>query len=207
MNFSLFSFKRCPYDNSSWPINSGDLNIILGAWNGFSGKCRESCNRLFFVNYFFWKYDFWSRDWSAHKRRNKLDKSGDSENLQKGCHNNNRKYGKFITPGGEKGQGGPSSYQRQRDEQINSLCSFQNERAFFVERTFYGWRFNAENRSKRRLFCSPINKMFPKVCRISVERQSFLNQPSVLIRTLRKLFDRLVSSTAAILPAPLQYRD
>ena len=108
---------------------------------------------------------------------------------------------------GKKDRGAPSSYQCQRDEQINSLCSFQNERAFFVEKIFYGWRLNAENRSQRRLFCSSINKMFPKGCRISVERQSFLNQPSVLIRTLRKLFGRLVSSTAAILPAPLQYQD
>ena len=173
----------------------------------FFRKVPRKLQSAFFRKLFFLKIRLLVTWLKCPQRRNKLDKSGDSENLQKGCHNNNRKYGKFITPGGEKGQGGPSSYQRQRDEQINSLCSFQNERAFFVERTFYGWRFNAENRSKRRLFCSPINKMFPKVCRISVERQSFLNQPSVLIRTLRKLFDRLVSSTAAILPAPLQYRD
>ena len=84
---------------------------------------------------------------------------------------------------------------------------FKTRGLFFVERIFYGWRLNAENRSKRLLFCSSINKMFPKVCRISVERQPFLNQPSILIRTLRKLFDRLVSSTTVILPAPLQYRD
>ena len=49
VNFNLLSFKRCPYDDS-WPISLGDLNIILGAWNGFSGKCRESCDRLFFLN-------------------------------------------------------------------------------------------------------------------------------------------------------------
>ena len=48
---SIFlSFKMCPYDNDSWPISLGDLNITLGAWNGFSGKCRESFDRFFFLN-------------------------------------------------------------------------------------------------------------------------------------------------------------
>ena len=47
VNFNLLSFKRCPYDNDSLPISLGDLNIILGAWNGFSGKCHESCDRFF----------------------------------------------------------------------------------------------------------------------------------------------------------------
>ena len=55
MNFNLLSFKRCPYDNDSWPISLGDLNIILGAWNDFSGKCRESCDRLFFLKLRFLK--------------------------------------------------------------------------------------------------------------------------------------------------------
>ena len=50
VNFNLLPFKRCPYDNDSWPISLEDLNIILGAWNGFSGNCREICDRLFFLN-------------------------------------------------------------------------------------------------------------------------------------------------------------
>ena len=49
-NFNLLSFKRCPYDNDYWPISLEDLNIILGARNGFSGKCHKSCDRLFFLN-------------------------------------------------------------------------------------------------------------------------------------------------------------
>ena len=34
MNFNLLYFERCPYDNDFWPISLGDLNLILGAWNG-----------------------------------------------------------------------------------------------------------------------------------------------------------------------------
>ena len=30
-NFNLLCFKRCSYDNNFWPINFGDLNIMLGA--------------------------------------------------------------------------------------------------------------------------------------------------------------------------------
>ena len=50
VNFNLLPFNRCPYDNSFWPIVLADFNITLGAWNGFSGNCRESCDRLFFLN-------------------------------------------------------------------------------------------------------------------------------------------------------------
>ena len=32
------SCKRYPYGNDFWPISLWDLNIILGAWNGFSGN-------------------------------------------------------------------------------------------------------------------------------------------------------------------------
>ena len=48
VNFNFLSFKRCPYDNDFWPISLGDLNKILGVWNGFSGNCREGCDQLFF---------------------------------------------------------------------------------------------------------------------------------------------------------------
>ena len=47
---SIFCLSKGPYDNDSWPISLGDLNIILSAWNGFSGKCSEICDRLFFLN-------------------------------------------------------------------------------------------------------------------------------------------------------------
>ena len=50
VNFNLLPFKRCPYDNDFLLIGLGDLNIFLGAWNGFSGNCRKSCDRLFFLN-------------------------------------------------------------------------------------------------------------------------------------------------------------
>ena len=46
VNFNLLSFKSCPYDNNTWPISLVDLNIILGAWNGFSGK-RRKCTKIF----------------------------------------------------------------------------------------------------------------------------------------------------------------
>ena len=55
MNFNLLSFKRYPYDSDFWPISLGDLSIILGARNGFSGNCRESCDRLFFLKLRFLK--------------------------------------------------------------------------------------------------------------------------------------------------------
>ena len=42
VNFNLLSFKRCPYDSNFWTISLRDLNIILGAWNGFSGKLRSA---------------------------------------------------------------------------------------------------------------------------------------------------------------------
>ena len=48
VNFNLLSFKRCPYDYDFWPMNFGDLNIILAAWNGFPENCYESCNWFFF---------------------------------------------------------------------------------------------------------------------------------------------------------------
>ena len=48
VNFNLLSFKRSPYDNNFCPISLGDLNVILGAWNGFAGNCCESCDQLFF---------------------------------------------------------------------------------------------------------------------------------------------------------------
>ena len=63
---SIFCLSKDPYDNNSWLISLRNLNIILGAWNGFSGKCRESCDRFFFLNQDFWKYGFWWRDWSAY---------------------------------------------------------------------------------------------------------------------------------------------
>ena len=50
VNFNLLSFKRRPYDNDFWPISFGNLNIILGVWNSFSVNCRESYDRLFFLN-------------------------------------------------------------------------------------------------------------------------------------------------------------
>lgn len=56
-------FKRCPYENDFFPINLGDLNIILGSWNGFTANFRESYEGLFFLNYDFWKCGFWSRGW------------------------------------------------------------------------------------------------------------------------------------------------
>ena len=66
VNFNLLSFKRCPYDNDFWPISLRNLNVILGAWNGFSGNYRESCDRLFFLKKDFWIYGSWSRDWNAY---------------------------------------------------------------------------------------------------------------------------------------------
>ena len=66
VNFNLLTFKKCLYDNDFWPISLEDLNIISGAWNGFSGNYRESCDQLFFLNLDFWKYSFWSQDWSVH---------------------------------------------------------------------------------------------------------------------------------------------
>ena len=60
------SFERCPYDNDFWPISSGDLNIVLGAWNGLPGNCPKSCDQLFFLNKDFWEYGFWSRDWITY---------------------------------------------------------------------------------------------------------------------------------------------
>ena len=53
VNFNILSFKRCLFDNDFWPISLSDLNVILGAWNGFSGYYRESCDRLFFLKIFF----------------------------------------------------------------------------------------------------------------------------------------------------------
>ena len=50
VNFNLLSFKRCPYDNDSWPSSLGDLNVILGAWNDFSGKCCKTCDQPFSLN-------------------------------------------------------------------------------------------------------------------------------------------------------------
>ena len=67
MNFNVLYFKRSPYDNDFWPI-SLYLNIILDAWNGFSGNWRESCDRLFFLNQYFWKNGFWSCDWSGYSK-------------------------------------------------------------------------------------------------------------------------------------------
>ena len=49
----LLLFKRSSYYNDFWPITLRALNIILGAWNGFSGNCPESCHLLFFLNYAF----------------------------------------------------------------------------------------------------------------------------------------------------------
>ena len=63
VNFNLLPFKRCPYENDFCPINLGDLNIILGSWNGFTANFRESYEGLFFLNYDFWKCGFWSRGW------------------------------------------------------------------------------------------------------------------------------------------------
>ena len=48
VNFNLLSLKRCPYDSDFPPISLGDLNMVLGAWNAFSGNYRESCDRFFF---------------------------------------------------------------------------------------------------------------------------------------------------------------
>ena len=48
VNLNLLSFKRRTYDNLFWTISLGDLNIILGAWNGFSANCHACCDRLFF---------------------------------------------------------------------------------------------------------------------------------------------------------------
>ena len=39
-------FKRCPYSNDFWPISLGDLNIILGAWNGFSSIVIGLCSQI-----------------------------------------------------------------------------------------------------------------------------------------------------------------
>ena len=38
---NLLSFKICSYGSDFWPISSGDLNKILGAWNGFLANCRK----------------------------------------------------------------------------------------------------------------------------------------------------------------------
>ena len=58
-----FVFPRVPIWQRLLTISFGDLNINLGAWNGFSANCRESCDRLFFLNYNFLKYGFWSVTW------------------------------------------------------------------------------------------------------------------------------------------------
>ena len=43
--------ERCSYDNDFWPINLGDLNIILGACNGFPASFRESCDTSYNYNF------------------------------------------------------------------------------------------------------------------------------------------------------------
>ena len=65
VNFNLLSFQRCRYDNDFWPIRLEDLNIILGAWNGFLANCRENCDRIFLLNQDFLKHCLLLHDWSA----------------------------------------------------------------------------------------------------------------------------------------------
>lgn len=54
-----------PFVILDWPINLGDLNIILSAWKRFPENYRKRCEQLFFLYQNFWKYGFCSRDWNA----------------------------------------------------------------------------------------------------------------------------------------------